>query len=291
MPENKNHKEYDKYKIYWKRINILYSGLDDVQTLLLDLVPPSRLTCENMRFINAQYKQGACYTNFVDKTVSGLIGSAFRAPQNVELPSKMEYIINNFGGQSLEQVSQSVLEHVILHGRVFVYVDYVDGVAKTVVYDAMSAVDWKHNDQRELVYLRVEITDRHTYEFALIDGIFTIVENDAGEETITTPKTASGKNFKYLPIELITSRPEPTRVDKPPILPVADLTRSHYQNSADHELTLRNMTPTPWMNATDKTWMEEMYPDGVIPFGSGNMIVVPGVVKQGYYKQTARKCT
>lgn len=274
-----NHEEYDNALKYWKKIRTFVKGKDEVQLYLQDVVTEADHEAMSR---NINYKQRAKYINFPQRTLNALVGAVFSKEATMELPIKLEYITLNANGagKSLEQIAKVCVSNIVQVGRHGLLASYnvSKGQAKLTTYTAENILNWSEDEDGNLNSVKLRINDELFKYLIMRDGVYTIEmrdENDELVEEIVTPTKSDGTTFDYIPFSIIGSKDNSPDVDEEPLYPIVDITQGHYQNSADYEDMLRILQPTPWANNIDKQYMEDMYPAGFIPFGTGAMIVLP----------------
>ena len=275
-----NNKDYDKYLPYWQQIRVFVEGLRDVQEYLQGVSnQPDTLT--NKR--NAEYKARGKYVNFPARTRNALIGAVFRKDAKVEIPSKLEYILENANGagKPLEQVSKHLVTNLVEVGRHGVFVDYgeVLGVkrAKIVTYSAENILDWETDEVGVLTHVVLFMSKDKYKHLILRDGAYIVEirnEKDDVLETIT-PTKFDGSLFTQIPFIMVGSTDNAPDVDDMPIWSIVDVSQGHLQNSCDYEDILRYLIPTPAVTVPNKQWLDEMLPNGTYTFGDGSIIPLP----------------
>lgn len=274
-----NHKEYDSALPYWEKIRTFVKGKDEVQHYLQDVIAEKDY---DARSRNINYKQRAKYINFPQRTLKGLVDPVFSREATMELPTKLEYMTLNANGagKSLEQVAKVCVSNIVQVGRHGLLASYNTAKvqAKLTTYTAENILNWSEDEDGSLSSVKLRINDELFKHLIMRDGVYTIEMRDDKDDLvgeIITPTKSDGSTFNYIPFSIIGSKDNSPDVDEEPLYPIVDITQGHYQNSADYEDMLRILQPTPWANNIDKQYMEEMYPAGFIPFGTGAMIVLP----------------
>lgn len=246
-----------------------------------------------------QYKLRAVYYNTVYRTLSAMVGAAFRKEPVVDVPANIDYIKSNAdgGGLTLEQQTQWTLSEVLKKGRCGLLVDYPRvegstsradverGVRATIKgYSAEKIIDW--NEERtetgmQLNYVKlceidykVDIDtgyreeDKRYIVLRLIDGVYSVEHyNDlmvSAAERVE-PRDASGRTFNYIPFIFTGSENNSPDIDQALLYDLAVLNIAHYRNSADNEET-SFITGQPTLGVTSSLssldW-EEQNPNGV----------------------------
>lgn len=275
----KNHAEYDESIDYWEQIRIFLKGKRSTQKYLQDVVHGN--TTEDARR-NKDYKARAKYINFPARTKNALTGAVFSKEANYELPTALEFMIYNANGagKSLEHVAKDCVSNVIAVGRhgILAAYDTELGQSKLVTYTAENIIDWEEDENGKLIHVVLRLSDKIFRHLLLENGAYTVEDRDEDGELIkepVIPTKSDGTTFKEIPFIAIGSVDNSPDVDDSPIWSIVDITQGHYQNSADYEDMLRILQPTPWVNNIDKQYMDEMYPSGFIPFGTGAIVTLP----------------
>lgn len=260
MSVSSQHPQYTKHSPRWDRVRSVIDS--DVQKFIKQIDPndPAR---------TAQYQGDAILTNFTLRTRNALVGSVYRLPAEVVLPSELEYLLKDATGDmlTLEQLSQSLTADTIEVGRVGLLVDYPttqDGLTEAQVeelalsarikpYSAESIVNWAVEQvgstaRVSMVVLQEDVMqlgeDGFTWEdtiqyrvLRLIDGVYNqIVMNDEGDiVSVAEPRQADGSTFDYIPFIFIGSENNDPSVDSAPLYDMSNINIGHLKNSADYE--------------------------------------------------------
>lgn len=275
MKKQDNHPDYDLYLPYWLQIRTFARGMKDVQNYLQNITND---TSPAGVLRNKNYKERAKYTNFSARTRNALVGSVFRVPAKVELPSGLEYLEKNANGNNmtLEQLSKGLITNLIEIGRHGLFVDYGTS-AKIVGYSAENIINWDCNDAGELEKVILK-KGKDDYKHLIIDdnGYYLVeIYDDEELQEAFYPTKADGSKFKEIPFIFCGSTDNAPDVDDMPLWPIVDVSQGHYQNSADYEDLLRFIIPTPAITVPNKPWMDDMLPSGVYTFGDGSIIPLP----------------
>jgi len=270
------HSEYSLLLEYWIQVRTFTRGLKSVQAYLQDVTSDTSPVGVKR---NKEYKARATYVNFTARTRNSLIGSIFRKPAIAELPSYVDYMIDNADGtgMSLELVAKLGCTNLLEVGRVGLLVNGSKAQAKITTYTAENCKDWKVDENGKLI--RVElITGEKTEKHLVLDaqGLY-IVElyEDAELQEVIEPRQFSGARFDFIPFIFAGSTDNTPACDDLPLWSIVDLSRAHYQNSADMEDVARYMLPTPFVTVTNKQWYDDIMGGKPYEFGNGAMIPVP----------------
>ena len=217
------------------------------------------------------YLKRATLLAIAQHTRNGLVGMVFNEPPIHDLPTGLEFILENAdgSGQSLEQLGKFVVSETIEVGRVGLLVDMPpkkEGASKQDViegnlrprilaYNAESIVDWDEETigsltflsfvkLRECYYDRTDSMDDYGTEkvryriLRLTDEGYThqVVEEDGTEPEKPIPvKMFKDQKFNFIPFYFVGAENNKPDVDDAPISGIVDVNASHYINTADNE--------------------------------------------------------
>jgi len=272
--QKKNNPLYDLHLPYWQQIRTFVRGMNDVKDYIQDVT--SNISVAG-RLRNKEYKDRACYVNFPARTRNVFTGAVFRKPYEVELTAGLDYLIDNVNGAdlSLEHLAKSCISNVIECGRHGLFVDY--GVsAKIVQYTAENITDWETDEAGNLIMVELITGKDTTKKLRIVDDVYLVEFYEKEElQEVVEPTKADGSRFNYIPFVFVGSVDNSPDVDEMPLWAIVDLTRGHLQNSADMEDIAKYMIPTPAVTAPNKSWVDEMLPNGTYTFGDGSVIPLP----------------
>ena len=277
---------------------------------------PLDVTQDNVYRYRA-YIQRAVYYNAAGKTLSALVGMAFREDPDMTLPSELNYLLDDVdgGGLTLIQQAQATLDQVLQTGRCGLLADYpsvavpaskadmVSGaVAATVsLYEAKNIINWrtaKVGGKHVLVlvvlaetYERIDgfAADCETQyrELSLETGVYInrVWRQDEKKEWQIveehTPLTGSGVPWREIPFVFVGSTNNDPSIDLLPMFDLASLNIAHYRNSADFEDAAYLLgQPTFWMSGVDDQWQKDARDNGIY-IGSRTIIGLPPNGKAG----------
>jgi hypothetical protein len=123
MPVTTQHAQYKKFATKWERCRDVSAGQDAVHTGGEKYLPKLKSQTPD------DYKAMVLRTTFYNatwRTISGLVGMLFRKPPKVEVPPKVEPLLEDVdaAGQPFQLFLQDVSENSLTVGRVAVLVDY-----------------------------------------------------------------------------------------------------------------------------------------------------------------------
>lgn len=305
MPMEKNkgvsarHPEYEAYSGRWEltksvvRSDVIGYIKDVEESFDIDSNVPEGLNDEQLaRFYrywggqnkkvacrNNRYKEDANFINFTGAHKNFLLGALFRNPMIAQLPSEIDYLIQDAtgAGQSLSRLMQEVAGEVIQTGRYGLLVDYPENGegltrqeaeerqlrANICKYPAESIINWQTDtiygvEKLTLVVLKEMISSigddgftweaRNQYRVLRLDddgyymqAIYEI--DDKGNDVVTIdyfyPTDNDGNRWQEIPFVFIGSENNDPKVDSIPLYDIARTNISHLQNSADYEESIR----------------------------------------------------
>lgn len=218
-------------------------------------------------------------------------------------------------GTNLEQQSKSALESVLKHGRAGLLSDFPTVEEGTIVtradtesgrirprvilYHPQQIINWREmvvggETQLSLLVLKEEkdvSEDEFEIEceprwrvYRLNESGHVQVEvwkeiDGSGEYQIESPATviygSNGQPFTRIPFVFIGSVNNDSKVDEPPLYPLASLNIGHYRNSADYEQSVFiTGQPTPVFTGLTDQWVKDHIKDKV-KLGAQNAVSLP----------------
>ena len=273
------HPDYSEYLDDWQQCRVFCEGRHKVRDYLNPVVPAS---APNAAERNATYRKRAKYFNFPGRTRNGFSGMVFRKPPSYELPDALAVYESNItgSGESITQLSKSLVSNLIETGRHGLYVDYLgEGDAGRPIikeYRAELSPYWDTDDQKKLTYVRLKKGDGYK-DLLLIDGVYIvhIVDNKGNIVEQYEPRQANGASFDFIPFVYAGSVNNNPDVDDIPIWSIVDLTQGHYQNSAEYEDILRFMLPTVAATVPSRAWLNDVTDGNGYSVGSGAVLPIP----------------
>ena len=305
MPVDTKHPDYEKHEFVWQKTRDAVRGTVEVKDKgkrhqylpVPDAEANSeRLGVDSLRY--RQYLKRALYTNFTGRTKSALVGAAFRREPSYELPTALEYLIEDATGDGLGlvQMAKDELSNLLETGRSILLVDFppadeglsqedvtrLDLRASIIPYTAEQAINWKTDTVRgrKLLtlcvlaerYLDDEDEFGHEYKtqyrvLRLRDDGYTqqvFREEEAYTEEFY-PRKADGSVWDEIPLMFVGSKNNDSTIDDAPLSDIADVNIAHYRNSADYEESCF-ITGQPTLFITHSLSPEQWYdynPDGI----------------------------
>lgn len=260
MSVSSQHPQYAKHAPRWERVRAVIDS--DVKQFIktIDINDPAR---------DVQYRDDAILTNFTLRTRNALLGSVFRQSAEVDLPTELEYLLQDATGDmlTLEQLCQAVTADVLEVGRVGLLVDYPasqEGLTEAQVeaqalsarikpYKAESIINWSVEQVGSIAKVSMIVLQENIMELAedgftwedtvqyrvlkLIDGVYTqIVMNEEQEIlSVAEPRGVDNSTFDTIPFVFIGSENNDPDVDHAPLYDMSNINIGHLKNSADYE--------------------------------------------------------
>ena len=285
MGVSQMHPEYRDYSGRWELVKKVVRS--DVKGFIKNVEAETELTDEmakearadlqrgnyqaNIR--NIRYKDSAQFTNFTARTKNGLVGAIFRKDIIAELPSEIDYIVEDATGAAitLNKLAQELVGEVLMTGRYGLLVEYpVTGAtpdmgltreeidkenikARIYKYPAESIINWQVKSINGVPKLHMVVLkeclselgeDGYTWvqstryrALHIIDGFYTqiIYGQDEKEMLRFEPRDKDGNRFTEIPFVFIGSEDNDACVDPSPLYDIAMLNIGHLRNSADYE--------------------------------------------------------
>lgn len=296
----------------WQTTSDACKGQDAIKAGKTEYLPqpnPTDMSKENKeRF--AQYLERAVFYPYTQRTLHGMVGMAYRKPTKIELPTALQYAIEdaNGAGLGLERLSQSAMFEVLQTGRGGLLVDFpqVEGeisraqIAKGLnpairLVDAMDIINWRTTaiDGKQvltLVVIRESVAvidgfiskDVLQYRVLELVGSVYIVSlwrsQDSSEFVKMAeymPRDASGNMLDFIPFQFMGCQNNDTDIDNPPLYGIACLNVAHYRNSADYEDSVYLIgQPQAYLSGLTDQWRDWLVEQGIY-FGSRAPFLLP----------------
>jgi len=273
MSVENQHPEYQLYAPVWAKTRDAVKGAVCVKEKRHDYLPvpdaethDDAMGAETLRY--KQYLKRAVFTNFTGRTKNALVGAAFRKEMVYELPTSLEYLIEDATGDGLgiEQLAKDELSNILETGRGFLLVDYPQ------VDDELSLEDVTNLQLRPSIipYNAEQVTNwktdvvggRKLLSMVTLAEQFNTDEDEFGHDSDTQyrvlrlsaagysqqiyrdnkpfteeifPKKSDGTTWNTIPAIFVGSKNNDSTVDDAPLADIADVNIAHYRNSADYE--------------------------------------------------------
>lgn len=307
------HKQYTDYIDRWAKNRAACSGQDAVKAMTTDFLPDDgegdKRPEAKSRYL--RYLLRATWFPCSGYTVEGLIGMVFRKTPAVELPTELEYMMEdaNGAGQSLEQLAKLATTEVIKVGRIGLLAEYPvaePGLSRTQINDRQlralittyltEAIDnWRYDmvdGKLKLTMVKlIELTEVAKDEFTIAsetryrvlrlrDGVYSqAVYNDKEDIVIDefTPLQADGTTFDHIPFQFVGAEDNLPDVNKAVISGIVDLNIAHYQLSADSMKNLHIHSGGMLVVSSEmsvESW-KEYNPNGIVVGADTGLFVGP----------------
>lgn len=301
MPVNSTHPEYDLFVPKWRMTRAAAKSFVEDNH---DFLPAEFKLTDTERY--KIYHDRAYFLGVTGRTEKAMSGMVFRKPAEFNLPSEIEYLLEDFdgGGNSAEQVAKEMLSGLLETRRQLLLVDYPTaeegmtaaqeaeaGLRPTIAtYSAENLINWRFEGvkgKRTLVLAVLQESENkaddefdHDYKtvyrvLRLTDGVYTQQTYDNQYRPITdeySPKMAGGVTFDHIPLHGVRE------LENPPLLDIAKVNIAHYRNIADLEDSAYIVgQPMAHLNTGETSALEftETNPQGV-KFGSRKGVVTKG---------------
>ncbi len=306
MPVTTQNTEYANNTRRWRQVRDCVEGDERIKARGTRYLPQF-IPTDAARY--DQYRERAIFVNFTGRTLSSLVGAAFRKPpEATEIPDGLLPFLDDLDGrgQSLAQVAKSTISNGLQTGRHGLLVDYprtegtltieqvaAQGIRPTVrEYTAENIINWRmQGDKTVLVVLRETVEDTSDFFNLTTDFQYRVLRligdvyvqqlyddggTQVGEDVI--PADSTGAAWDIIPFVFYGATNNTPDVDQPPLYDMSVVNIGHYRNSADYEEALHfhgQVTPhvdTGDMSAED---FQKLNPKG-IKFGARAGIVTNG---------------
>lgn len=247
-----------------------------------------------------QYLKRAVYFNATGRTLTGMVGIAFRRYPEIDIPPVLDVLrvdTDGAGGGIINQVHR-VLEDVLMNGRAGLLVDFpkrntaisrAEQVAENIhatinAYHPEEIINWRTGPtgKLELVVLEESVIDfdsdepfasntiEQWRELRMVDRVYTVrlwQKKKGGDIEVVeefTPKDGNGKVWNEIPFTFVGSIDNNSDVDKAPLFDLSCVNIAHFRNSADYEeSTFFVGQPTIVFTGLDEQWHKFMKEQGV----------------------------
>ena len=298
--------DYDEALPSWEMVDTLVEGEAEVKRAGEKLLPnPVVVSSESRAEVSSiyeRYKERALYVNVVGRTLTSLIGAAFRKAPVLTVPPNLAYMSSDCDGNGLSiyQQSQKSLEDVMITGRAGLLVDFpsTEGAvsvadmqsgaisASLCHYDAEDIINWQHSriggkSVLSRVVLSEEIQHDEGFatgkihqlrELSLDSGIYAVrlwhkhpTTGKWEQVSEVFPRTSTGANWTEIPFCFIGAVNNDASIDHAPMYDLACVNRKHYQIGADWYNALYYAgQPQPVIAGLDADWRDWLEKNGIV---------------------------
>lgn len=265
------HKDYDDLLPVWQKCADVEKGQRAIHK------GRERYLKKNGGETEQDYEARLCRSDFYNayfRTISGLVGMAFRKDPAVELPASMESYQANIDleGRTLFSLAKDACEDVLEYGRIGLLVDHppmpdnVSAISVAVAermglrpsiktYDAKCIINWRFAKvMNAKVLVRVvlkEEADVSTDEFEeatedrwrVLDldengqyrqRVFRIDSHGKDEEVSLVYPLMNGRPLNYIPFALVGANGMGGDCEEPPLIDLVDANLAHYRLNSDY---------------------------------------------------------
>jgi len=303
MPVSTPHPKYELYKPIWSRTRDAVKGsvaVKEKKHIYLPVPDPDtldeRLGTGTLRY--RQYITRAVFANFTGRTKNALVGAAFRKEPAIDIPSGLDYLINDATGDglSLEQLAKDELANLLECGRSFLLVDYPqadEGLtreqvnllglkANVVPYDCEQVINWKTeavNGRKLLTKIVLAenysvSADEFEHDVEVQYRVLRLRPEGYSQQIYREempfteeffPTKSDGTRWTEIPALFVGSKNNDSTVDDAPLADIAEVNIAHYRNSADYEEScFITGQPTLFLTTSlSAEQFEESNPDGI----------------------------
>jgi len=279
LPVTERHPSYELWADRWSKCRDFVDGEDAVKAAGVKYLP--MLDGWTSPQYDA-YRSRASFFGAAGRTVSGLVGAAFRVDPAADVQEKMKEWLGDIdlAGTAFSTFCQTLVSEVLTTGRYGVLVEFSEGVQRPylVGYRTGAIINWyveRRNGvdvlmqvvvyeprlQRKADGFGFDAIPRYRELVLLGDpGVYIVrlwekdeeASKTANEEKwkvveTITPKQR-GASLSYIPFQFFGPRDLGADVEKPPVLDLVNVNEKHYQKSADLDHGLHWVAlPTPWV--------------------------------------------
>lgn len=258
----------------------------------------------------SHYVDRAVFYNVTGRTLDGMVGIAFAKDPTLTINASLDYLKSNADGEgnSIYQLAQESLTDLLRYGRAGVFVDYpaTNGevskaqkqsanIRPTInVVDAKQIINWRTDtiggiNKLVLVVIKEDYaqeigSDEFQSEIkiryrvlSLNDGVYTVRIFDDSNNLVETrtPTDGTGSAWDFIPFSFIGTKNNDSKVDKIPLLDIANMNLAHYHNSADYEDSVFfSGQPQFYISGLTEEWARLLKEDGIY-VGSRTPLVLP----------------
>lgn len=311
------HKDYDELLPVWQMCADVEKGQRAIRK------GREKYLKKNGAETEADYEARLCRSDFFNafyRTISGLVGMAFRKDPALILPASMESYADNIDleGRTLFSLAKDACEDVLQYGRFGLMVDHppmpdnVSAISMAIAermglrpslktYDAQCIINWRFAkvlNARVLVRVVLkEEADVSTDEFEeatedryrVLDldetgqyrqRVYRIDKQGKDELVDVVYPVMNGKRLNFIPFVLIGANGMGGDCEEPPLIDLADANVAHYQVNSDIRVAMHFGVPT--FVVTGYTKGTE---DADIVIGSRSALIFPDPQAKAFFAE------
>lgn len=276
MPVSDQHPDYAHSLSKWELVRDCVAGAKAVKLKTTAYLPDPenrelyQANTLDYRRVTKRYHDylfRAVFVNITARTRNAMVGMAFRNAPEIDLPSGLEYLIDNATGEgrSLEQLGKDVVGDELEVGRMGLLADYPEadeGLTQAQVmmmnlqaniktYPAECIINWKTatvggEEILSLVVLKESYSvaeDEYGHDsetqyrvLKLVEGRYTVeVWREDEMVSLTQPKAGNGQYLDRIPFCMPGTYNNNADIDDAALYDIAEINIAHYRNSADYE--------------------------------------------------------
>lgn len=297
---------YDEFRESWDIMRDTIGGEDDVKDKDLIYLPMK----SGMLAIKDATKQSAAYLAYqkraefpelVAPTVRGSAGLITDKMPAIEMPSQMEYLVENCDGtgKTLDMFFKQIVTEVMNTGRYGVLPGVKGASFVLTGYTAEKIINWDVDDNGKPDYVVLDETksvrNRDTNVWAKQEMFLECYINDNGgyeaqkwvgntpSEEPVEAMLANQQKLDFLPFVFINSSNLDPDPDDVPLYGLAKLALRIYRFDADYSTALHwTSEPTPWVSGYDDP--KDAIKNGEVPsaIGASNIWILPQGGQAGF---------
>ena len=304
--------DYKKASKVWQVVEDATSEMldDKLRTRYLPQPNPDDRSKDNASRYK-QYKQRAVWYGFTSRTLSGMLGAAFRKEPQLEVPAVLQYIDEDVdsAGVGIEQQAAASLSGVLKFGRHALFVDFpkTDGEVSRATMEAQAirpfirsidaddVINWRTEQVGgRTVLTLVVIEEEHQVDdgfglscipqmrvLRLTAGVYSVEiwQKQGGSDyqlvEMVVPQKANGQTFSEILFYFIGSENNDSEIDPSPLYDMAQINVAHFRNSADYEDSCYIVgQPMAYMAGLDQNWVDMLEKKGLY-LGSRAILPLP----------------
>lgn len=305
MTVKTTHKDYDRLSPLWKRCRDTVAGQRAMHEAGEEYLP--KLKAEDPKDYKARVKRSD-YFNATWRTISGLVGMAFRKEPTRDIPGALETYSANItmSGVNLDALAEQLVEEVLEVGRVGLLVDHPampEGVSAMSVeaaerlghrpclkvYKAETIRNWRFRSVNnawmlvQVVLGETAAVEKDEFETEAEDRYRVIDLDERGFYRQRVFKSEDGKDvllegpvyplmrgqpMTTIPFAMIGRSGMGDDADEPPLIDLVDANIAHYQMNSDYRHGL-HFTGLPTLFLTGL-----QQEDGAAPFYIGGQAAI-----------------
>ncbi|MCA2013509.1 DUF4055 domain-containing protein [Cereibacter sphaeroides] len=301
------HPAYTTFAPSWRLMRDAVAGEDDIkgageQYLPMKSGQAAMKDAAKQKKAFEAYAARAEFPEIVAPTIRGAVGVMFSKPAEIQLPTRMEHLLERatIDGLTMDSLQRRIATEVMTTGRYGLLPGIRNGVPHLAGYTAESIINWDSTDGEADFAVLDEtgwVRNRETGSWAEVERYreCTVLEGryvsrlwskgsggwePAGDEEARTPR---GAPLSGMPLVFIGSMDITPSPDDVPLYGLAKLAVRAYRLDADRSWALHMTSePTPWMNGFNDA--QQAIEDGAVPQGLGSaaLWILPEGAQAGY---------